>query len=419
MILTINFPKLKTFFFLFPYFAMIVIGLISPSDGNHGIMTPKSLSFIGSVLFFLAFIFTQRSVKIYQFKLFGFAGAMMTFLLIWLFIGFMSDHGDFSSAIDQFKIFCITIAFVMMTLYAVSESLVKRETIIKVMIFSNFAYSLIKLTLILLHFFSIVNLFAFMEVLGLRFMSMDITAGLSRFQTSVDIVTPFFMLFVLQSDQLNLGFSKKFKSIYCFFSIISIFFSFSRFLMAVAACSGLFYCLTLNKKNLFKAVLIALFVILVFIYSIGIEHFTVMIERRFFSNDNYYSDLTRSQQIHALLGQFIEVPYLGMGLGGHVKNFVRDNAILHSYEVQWVAFLMQFGLIGTLLLLIPVGYICFQFFVFSRVHLSFLSLFLIWLLSGFTNPFLISLASGIIYSIFLLAADLLNKKAKDYKCRHE
>lgn len=410
MTLTINLTKLKSFFFLIPYFAMIIVGLMSPSDGNHGIMTPKSLSFLGSLLFFLGFIWIKGRATFYQLKMFAFTGAMVTFLMVWLFIGFTNDSLDGGPSLDQFKIFIITIAFVVMTLYAVSESLVLPETIIKVMILSNFTYSLIKLVLILLHFFNIVNMFALMEALDMRFMSMDMTAGLSRFQTSVDIVTPFFILFVLQSERLNLNFSKLFKYIYCIISIFSILFSFSRFLMAVGVCSGFFYCLTLNKKEFLKALTFCSLLIMIFIYSIGIDTFLTIIERRFFSNDSYYSDLTRTQQINALVGQFFEMPYFGMGLGGYVKNFVRDGSIVHSYEVQWVAFLMQFGLIGMGLLLVPIGYIFAQFLkVFSRVHFSFLALFLIWLLSGFTNPFLISLASGIIYSIFLLAANILNR----------
>ena len=90
----------------------------------------------------------------------------------------------------------------------------------------------------------------------------------------------------------------------------------------------------------------------------------------------------------------------------------RGGDIQYSYEVQWVAFLIQFGLLGFMILLIPVLLICYKLFLppFSKLKLSFLALFGVWILSGFTNPFLISLTSGIVYSIFLLVADILNEK---------
>ena len=44
------------------------------------------------------------------------------------------------------------------------------------------------------------------------------------------------------------------------------------------------------------------------------------------------------------MNELESTPILGRGLGGYVENLVRDGIIQYSYEVQWVAFLMQFGL---------------------------------------------------------------------------
>ncbi|HRD56055.1 MAG TPA: O-antigen ligase family protein [Parachlamydiaceae bacterium] len=398
--------------FLLPYFVMIFAGLMMPSDGNHGIMSLKSMAFLGSVFSLFSYLALKESFSYKQLKLFGFATAFCLFLFVWLLFGMSGTQDEAASAIDQFKIFIVTIFFVIMTLYIASESFVKEEKLIRLMIFSNFAYSCLKLIVIALHLLGFINMFAWMESIGMRFMSMEMSSSLSRFQTSVDIATPFFILFVLQSKPLNLQFGNRFKYIYFFISAVSILFSFSRFLMAVGILSVVLFALTLNKKGFLKALIIAFFCIALFILAIGPDTFFYMVERRLFSSDNYHSDLVRKEQIDALMGQFYESPYFGTGLGGYVKNLVRDGTVRHSYEVQWVAFLMQFGLVGMLFLLIPVCFIGYQFFSssFSRVDLSFFLLFLVWLFSGFTNPFLISLASGIIYSLFLLAAKILKNK---------
>lgn len=390
---------------------MIFVGLLLPSDGNHSIFAPKSLAFLGSILFFTISIATSK-MSLSQLKMWVFTSLQISFLTLWLFLGLMENVTYETAPFDQFKIFLITISFVIMTLYAIDASLVKAETLIKTMIFVNLTYSLGKLTLILLHLLDFLDMFDLMEKLGMRFMSMEMTSGFSRFQTSVDIVTPFFILFVLQSDKLNLCFNGKFKCFYCLISIIAIAFSFSRFLMAVAACSFVLYWFTLNKKGFLKGLMLFSALFLAFVYIIGVENFLNIVERRFFSYENFSSDLTRTQQIDALMEQFFKNPYLGMGLGGHVKDFIRDTSIVHSYEVQWIAFLMQFGIFGMIFLLVPIVFICSQFLkTITRVNLSFLGLFLIWLLSGFTNPFLISLASGIMYAIFLLAAQILAEKS--------
>jgi hypothetical protein len=110
------------------------------------------------------------------------------------------------------------------------------------------------------------------------------------------------------------------------------------------------------------------------------------------------------QQIQALYREFDQAPLLGKGLGAYAVDNIRDFQLKHYYEVQWMAFLMQFGLLGVLLLMIPLGMVSYRYCLapFSMQKLSFLLMFFLWIFSGFTNPFLLSLTSGIVYTLFLL-----------------
>ena len=100
-----------------------------------------------------------------------------------------------------------------------------------------------------------------LDLIGIRYMSMAILQGnLSRLQTSVDIITPFLLFFVLQGNRLNLRFSRRFVYFYLFISIPAIFLSFSRFLYGVAAVSAILYWLTLNFTG-FVRVLILTFIL--------------------------------------------------------------------------------------------------------------------------------------------------------------
>ena len=95
-------------------------------------------------------LFRYRITK-YQLYLICFALTSMSFLLIWMFIGHWQKNEWLEGAFDQFKIFAITLATVMMTLNLVHEGLTTREKILRIIIYSNFFYSLLKVMIVVLH----------------------------------------------------------------------------------------------------------------------------------------------------------------------------------------------------------------------------------------------------------------------------
>lgn len=400
-------------FWVWPYFAMIVIGLMMPSDGNHGLLTPKSLSFLSCFGLLMFYTLFKHRLTRYQLYLICFAFCAISFLLMWMFVGHWQKNEWLDGAFDQFKIFAITIATVMMTLNLVHEGLSTKEKILKVIIYANFTYSFLKVMIVVLHFAGILNMWRWLDFIGIRYMSMAMLQGnLSRLQTSVDIITPFLLFFVLQAKQLNLSLSRRFTYLYLIISIPAIFLSFSRFLYGVAVVSAILYWFTLNFTGFVRVLMVTIILGICGVAWVGVDKVQILIHERFFSYDNKMSDQVRVDQINALMNELETVPLLGKGMGGYVESLVRDGMIQYSYEVQWVAFLMQFGILGFSILLIPVLLIAYKLFLppFTKVKLGFLGLFLVWLLSGFTNPFLISLTSGIVYSIFLLASDILNER---------
>ncbi len=395
---------------LLPYYALIIVGLMMPSDGSHGLKNPKSLTFLLTAAFVWSYFLIKHKMSLRQFKLICFMACALSFLLLWFFIGKIGDLDSISSPFDQMKLFIITLCFTVMTIYFVDEGLITSQKVIKTAIWANLAYSSFKITLVLLHLFGVLNMWKIIEGLGIRFMSMSMVGAISRLQTSVDIVTPFLIYFVLQSDRLKLGFKTSFKIFYLLISIASILLSFSRYLLGVAFVVFFLYWMTLNLPKMFKGVLLFILALTAIVFAIGGHRVSEMIERRIYSHDNYMSDYIRKIQTEAMMSEFDLNPFLGNGLGGYAKEVIRDNGLPYNYEVQWVSFLMQFGLIGFLLLLIPLGILSSRFIMtsFSRTKWGFFGVFLLWLLSGFTNPFLISFASGVMYSLFFLAAEILN-----------
>jgi hypothetical protein len=383
-----------------------------PSDGNHGLLSPKSLAFLITSVCVLIFFFVKGRFSKYQYQLIGGTFCAFSLLLLYLFIAIAYDPAHFTDAFDQFKLFVITWVVAIVSLYLVDTGVLTRERFLRTIIYLNCAFSVLKVTAVILHIFSIIKLFRFMELTGLRFMTLNLGNSVVRLQTSVDIVTPFLIFLVLQSDAFGLKFSKKFRLFFVFISLISLVLSFSRFLMGVALVAFFFYWISLSLPKMVRGALVAILFLMGAISAIGIDAAEKAFNLRFTSLNNFQSDETRLEQIEALMNEHDKYPFMGNGLGGAANNYLRDEDIPYSYEVQWVGFLMQFGAIGVLLLLAPLAFISMAILAppLDLIKLGWFGMFGIWLLSGFTNPYMISLTSGIIYACFAIAGDKLGEK---------
>lgn len=404
--------KLPRIVILTVFILLVFCGLIIPSDGNHGILNPKSLTFILTGFFICLHFFLSKKIPIVQIKIINICIFFFAFLLIWLIIAVINNVDDLTGSIDQLKLFIITFLTVIFSVYLINNRFIKEQTIIKAAIYLNFSYSFCKILVVMLHVLGILNIFELLSTLGFRFMSTFIYKDLIRMQTSVDIVTSYLIFFVLNSNVLNLNFTKKFKWLYITISVFSVLLSFSRYLIFCCVIAILLYWLTISIYDKIKSFIILLFFILLSISILGVEPFVKSFESR--SMGNYESDLTRVNQTKALMQEFEKTPLFGKGLGGYVNDQVRDEKNQHSYEVQWVAFLMQFGILGTTLLVLCFALIGYQYLCppITLEKVSFFLIWLLWVLSGFTNPFLISLTSGVLYSLFYLAGRILNNNKK-------
>lgn len=397
-----------SYFLLGAYFFLLMAGIMVPSDGSHGLFSIKSLAFLGALFAFaMHLVFNPGLSRGVQYLI------IFTFsAFLFLFGALAAGLASPSSAIDQLKLFIITLFVPLITLYLIDRRLLDKNTFFRFVIFASFSFSVIKLSLVVLNMLHVINLLKVMEKLGIRFMSMAIYGGIGRVQTSVDILTPFILYFALMHEKLNIPLSKWFMRFFIPISWIAIFLSFSRFLILSGLIAHAAYWITLDRKRLVLALSRFAFIVILGGFAVGPEKIYTVIERRFFSEAVGKSDNTRYIQMESLWKGFMENPFFGKGLGGYTEDSIRDYAVKHSYEVQWAAFLMQFGLFGLVILLSPLLLI-YKNILTPPVGMKELSLFLmfsLWLFSGFTNPFLISLTSGIVYALFGVAPFNLRSK---------
>jgi hypothetical protein len=376
---------------MLPYLLLLFLGAFLPSDGNHGLFSPKSLCFLLAIGSFLPFFFNRKSIGAYELLFFLFLSLACIFLSLFSLLALSHDFFWFG----QFKLFVITLFTPLMGIFFYREGRLDFTTFLKTLVLGNTCYSLLKVAVLLAFLLGVGDVWGILEGIGVRYMSMTIVGGLSRLQTSVDLLSPFLLFFVLQSK----GFSKIFKRLYIPLTLLSVFLSFSRFLMFVACVALLLHTLSLPFRKIFKVVMLGVFSLGLGLALIGEERAMTIFENRLQSRENSKSDDVRVEQVRALAQDAKETPLFGRGLGSFSKECVRDITLPYSYEVQWVAFFMQFGLIGLFFLASVL------FLISYRLNFAPLILFGLFIASGFTNPYLISLTSGILYTLFFLAGE--------------
>lgn len=168
---------------------------------------------------------------------------------------------------------------------------------------------------------------------------------------------------------------------------VGVLLSFSRYIFAAYVLSLLLRSVLLRRLDFVSRVagVIAAAAVILFLGSLV---------ARFAGSSADASDAVRSAQIWHLTDAIVERPLLGSGMGASVHNYARSESLPFSYEVQWYALTMQFGLIGLAWFLFNMLAPLLLVFQSTLQRLFFLVVWAMWAASGFTNPYIVSLGSG-------------------------
>lgn len=225
------------------------------------------------------------------------------------------------------------------------------------------------------------------KIFGFDSVTEGIGLGLQRLQFPSDVIAPFLMA-------CYVGGKKKLRDGIFLFCIAGvIFLSFSRFLFA-------FYllCIFLRAFWVKKIDFITTLNIIVCVACVIIFFHSIIV--RFASADTEASDEVRVDQIRYLKAGIKNYPLLGTGLGSYAHDFLRGEDTPYLYEAQWYAMTMQMGFIGVIWYVLNI--LLALYASLRKNYLLFTMVFLVWVLSGFTNPYLTGLGSAFGLSILLL-----------------
>ncbi|MCH7371159.1 O-antigen ligase family protein, partial [Aeromonas sp. MR16] len=269
----------------------------------------------------------------------------------------------------------------------------------KAMLIGIIFYAVLKLSLVVFGFFFGVNTPEIYEIaFGLEPNKWEIIPGFYRAQYINDTVCIilFFIICPLYENE-----SSRSKFYYLGFIAIWIIAvsSFSRLLIS--------YCLFLTSLYLIRYLKIRMLFIIGLCFSALIVMYSdvlqSLIEVRL---DNKYiaaSDNERFMQFNCLFDAFSDNPIVGLGMGAYVKSCIRGgNGTEYLYEIQWLSFLMKYGIFGFIPFLM---YYIYPVLLWRLIGALAVSSYLLFILSGLTNPYLLSSTTSVIFmGLILLCA---------------
>jgi hypothetical protein len=377
----------------------------------------KILAFpIGQALFFAAiicfvFYLAANNIRINK-RIFRTAlslGAFASFLISFFLLG-IAKHGDVACAKYELQAFIAAISMPHLYFLFNSARIINFRTFFFAIWIGNFAYCVLKVIGIATSIVSGFDMLGFMrKIFGLSFLGGIVQGGgisfwLYRIQTINDSLCFFLMFFMLIGRRIGIRIPRTIAFIYFFFGCADILTAYSRYLFAIGGILLAVYSMLSKKRIYIIGSVCALFIIGFMLFDFS--PITDVIAFRFNGDYTARSDQERDTQIRDLVNAWSISPFLGNGIGAYVADNIRNSNRPYMYEVQWISFLMKFGLTGMGVLVIY----CLVFFRFLQGQVEtkfgiFLTLmYALFLAGGITNPYLLSTASGLLFTLFFASA---------------
>ena len=328
-----------------------------------------------------------------------FALLIAVFLDIETVSGIMQS-GNVQLPLLELKSLAVTVAIPGMTYLLVRNGVISPRNVFLVIVCSTVAIAFGKIGLLVYAAVERVNFIALTRSVGSLFhdqiMTMHIAGPLYRFQVPADLGAPIATYIVLMGERLGIDAFARKRVAWPLLSLILLtgFLAYSRYTWVFIAAVMV---MTLARSKTSRQWFLIVAPVLIFSLSV--------MAPRFFSPGTAVSDNIRLEQLPVLMAQFETRPWFGHGLGFYVAHSVSDKYNPFSYELQWVAILMQVGLGGLMVFLTLLWSLVryFSLLPLKPMTVELLMLFAFWVFSGMFSPNLVSSAAGVIFSFFVAA----------------
>ena len=336
-------------------------------------------------------------------------------LSAWVVLGLVYGF-PLASALRQYMDVALVLLLGWLVMVFCGDDDARRMLFLRVVLSAEIATSLFKVGLIgyaVLRGIPTVELVAALsKVFGVNLMTMDLGAMFGRVQFVSDAVIPVCIFIVLRHrDQLRIGNLR--AALFVLLLVVSVLFSFSRYLWAFTAIAFLAGLLT-GRRDRFQLLLTCLLGACVFA---SLPAVISLYQLRFSADVAGSSDLIRTEQTSALKAFFKDAPLLGHGLGSYTNQVVREQetegGVRYSYEAQLLALAGQIGVAGLTFLFVLGAYYYSDLWWRPRSSLkdrvAVAGLLGFWICAGLYNPLLLHPVAGVNYAVFAALASVAHK----------
>ncbi len=333
-----------------------------------------------------------------------FAAWVATFLLFLTFTSLVRGSAETAEIVGELGDIATTIVVSSLGYLLVRNRVVRPESVVMTVVYAMCGLSLMKF-----------GFAAALYSMGLQgFNVMDVVFGeapavidlvplysnflLPRIGFSADILLPVAMFALVAPSISGIRPAKFLKGLLVIILLASAILAYSRYNWMLCVVALVFAVIIENVR---KTWIIVAVVIMASLFSFN-EAFTAFAQARFASNSSSVSDEIRVEQFKQLAAAFEDHPLMGIGLGGHVQ-IIRSFTRTYSYELQWIALLMQIGVIGMSFLLLLIFAAAYDLFAARhRAKRWLLLFFLLYLGAAFTNPNLTTSFAGGAFLLFMM-----------------
>ena len=362
----------------------------------------KAFAFVIFAAAFLVYIIGDRSSLSIRHILF--AVLVITFLLFLTFISLVRGNADTVDIFGELGDIATTIVVSALGLLLVRNRVIKAESIIMTVVYAMCGLSLMKfgfaaaLYSLGLQGFDVMDAVFGQAAATIDLVPLYLDLLLPRIMFPAYILLPLAMFAVLAPSISGMRPGKMVKGVLVVMLLLSAILAYSRYNWMLCVVALIVAAIIENVR---KSSIIVALVVLASLFSFN-EVLMAVAQARFASNSSTVSDEIRSEQFKQLAAAFEDHPLLGIGLGGHVQ-IIRSFTRTYSYELQWVALLMQVGIVGMAGILLLIFAAANDLFAARhRGRGWLLLLFLLYLGAAFTNPNLTTSYAGGAFLLFMM-----------------
>lgn len=321
-------------------------------------------------------------------------------LCFWSLLGVFNGQADAGQISSQLRQIASAIFVAWLSIFAIRRGQITPERLITVIIYGMFCVSAAKVTLVAASFFSNIDPIQIVRsVFGEESaVAYPILFGFVRLAFSADLVGAFALFALLAPSVSGVRFGRMSKLFICIVVVLgSGLLTYSRALWFIYVVSILVAMIVQRSWRTMAVTILAALVLVVSYYDV----FNTVFEERFVTEAES-SDAGRIEQARALMEEIKARPILGKGMGAHFSTDTRSMTQKYSYELQWLAFLMQFGIVGLvgIVMLIVASARDLVMAKHPAKPWMFL-LFVLWVLESCFNPVITSSYAGATFGLFM------------------